>query len=64
MIEVAGEGVAESPARSREVVAGKGGGVGGRAIILARIRRDLTPFNALVVELGPLLDAAAPRTAI
>ena len=30
------------------------------AIILARIRRDLTPFDALVVELGPLLDAAAP----
>jgi AcrR family transcriptional regulator len=35
------------------------------AIILARIRRDLTPFDALVLELGPLLDAvagpAAPR---
>lgn len=30
MIEVAGEGVAESPARGREVVAGEGGGVGGR----------------------------------
>jgi AcrR family transcriptional regulator len=29
------------------------------AIILARIRRDLTPFDALVLELGPLLDAAA-----
>ena len=29
------------------------------AIILARIRRDLTPFDALVRELGPLLDAAA-----
>jgi hypothetical protein len=29
------------------------------AIILARIRRDLTPFDALVVELGPLLDAVA-----
>jgi AcrR family transcriptional regulator len=28
------------------------------AIILARIRRDLTPFDALVLELGPLLDAA------
>lgn len=28
------------------------------AIILARIRRDLTPFDALVVELGPFLDAA------
>ena len=27
------------------------------AIILARIRRDLTPFDALVLELGPLLDA-------
>jgi hypothetical protein len=32
------------------------------AIILARIRRDLTPFDAIVVELGPLLDAVArPR---
>lgn len=29
------------------------------AIILARVRRDLTPFDALVVELGPLLDAVA-----
>ena len=29
------------------------------AIIMARIRRDLTPFDALVLELGPLLDAAA-----
>src|SRR5216683_5651813 len=29
------------------------------AIILARIRRDLTPLDALVLELGPLLDAAA-----
>ena len=29
------------------------------AIILARIRRDLTPFDALILELGPLLDAAA-----
>jgi AcrR family transcriptional regulator len=29
------------------------------AIILARIRRDLTPFDALITELGPLLDAAA-----
>jgi AcrR family transcriptional regulator len=29
------------------------------AIILARIRRDLTPFDALVRELGPLLDAIA-----
>jgi AcrR family transcriptional regulator len=28
------------------------------AIILARVRRDLTPFDALVSELGPLLDAA------
>jgi AcrR family transcriptional regulator len=28
------------------------------AIILSRVRRDLTPFDALVVELGPLLDAA------
>jgi hypothetical protein len=27
--------------------------------VLARIRRDLTPFDALVVELGPLLDAVA-----
>ena len=29
------------------------------AIILARVRRDLTPFDALVSELGPLLDAVA-----
>jgi AcrR family transcriptional regulator len=29
------------------------------AIVLARIRRDLTPFDALVLELGPLLDAVA-----
>jgi AcrR family transcriptional regulator len=29
------------------------------AIILARIRRDLTPFDALVSELGPLLDEVA-----
>ncbi len=29
------------------------------AIILARIRVDLTPFDALVRELGPLLDAIA-----
>ena len=29
------------------------------AIILARIRRDLTPFDALIRELGPLLDAVA-----
>ena len=29
------------------------------AIILARIRRDLTPFDALVLELGLLLDAVA-----
>jgi AcrR family transcriptional regulator len=29
------------------------------AIILARVRRDLSPFNALVRELGPLLDAVA-----
>lgn len=29
------------------------------AIILARIRVDLTPFDALVGELGPLLDAIA-----
>jgi AcrR family transcriptional regulator len=29
------------------------------AIILARIRRDLTPFDALVLELGPLFDAVA-----
>jgi AcrR family transcriptional regulator len=28
------------------------------AIILARIRHDLTPLDALVLELGPLLDAA------
>ena len=27
------------------------------AIILARIRQDLTPFDAVVQELGPLLDA-------
>ena len=30
MIEVTGEGVAESPARGCEVVAGEGSGVGGR----------------------------------
>lgn len=29
------------------------------AIILARVRRDVTPFDALVAELGPLLDAVA-----
>jgi AcrR family transcriptional regulator len=29
------------------------------AIILARVRRDVTPFDALVSELGPLLDAIA-----
>ncbi len=29
------------------------------AIILARVRRDVTPFDALVSELGPLLDAVA-----
>ena len=29
------------------------------AIILARVRRDLTPFDALVGEFGPLLDAVA-----
>ena len=29
------------------------------AIILARIRRDLTPFDALIRELGPLLDGIA-----
>jgi AcrR family transcriptional regulator len=33
------------------------------AIILARIRRDLTPFDALVSELGPVLDAAASSAA-
>jgi hypothetical protein len=27
--------------------------------VLARIRRDPTPFDALVLELGPLLDAVA-----
>jgi hypothetical protein len=27
------------------------------AIIMARVRRDLTPFDALVRKLGPLLDA-------
>jgi AcrR family transcriptional regulator len=31
------------------------------AIILARIRRDLTPLDALDRELGPLLDAVAHR---
>jgi AcrR family transcriptional regulator len=30
------------------------------AIIMARVRRDLTPFDALVRELGPLLDMTAP----
>jgi AcrR family transcriptional regulator len=29
------------------------------AIVLARIRRDLTPFDALIHELGPLLDYIA-----
>jgi AcrR family transcriptional regulator len=29
------------------------------AIILARVRRDVSPFDALVSELGPLLDAAS-----
>ena len=29
------------------------------AIVLARVRRDVTPFDALVSELGPLLDAVA-----
>lgn len=29
------------------------------AIVMARVRRDLTPFDALVGELGPLLDAVA-----
>jgi AcrR family transcriptional regulator len=29
------------------------------AIILARIRHDLSPFDALVAELGPLLDSVA-----
>lgn len=29
------------------------------AIILARVRRDLTPFDALVAELGPVLDGVA-----
>lgn len=29
------------------------------AIVLARIRHDLTPFDAVVLELGPLLDAVA-----
>jgi AcrR family transcriptional regulator len=31
------------------------------AIILARIRRDLAPIDAVVDELGPLLDTAASR---
>jgi AcrR family transcriptional regulator len=30
------------------------------AIIMARVRRDLTPFDALVRQLGPLLDMTAP----
>jgi hypothetical protein len=29
------------------------------AIIMARVRRDLTPFDGLVRELGPLVDAVA-----
>jgi AcrR family transcriptional regulator len=33
------------------------------AIILARVRQDLTSFDALVRELGPLLDAAADHAA-
>jgi AcrR family transcriptional regulator len=32
------------------------------AIILARVRRDVLPFDALVSELGPLLDAVARPT--
>jgi AcrR family transcriptional regulator len=34
------------------------------AIILARIRQDLTPFDALIRELGPLLDAVALPPAV
>lgn len=33
------------------------------AIILARVRHDLTPFDALIRELGPLLDASASPAA-
>jgi AcrR family transcriptional regulator len=29
------------------------------AIVLARVRRDLTPFDVLIRELGPVLDGAA-----
>ncbi|HEY6622304.1 MAG TPA: hypothetical protein VIX85_00610, partial [Acidimicrobiales bacterium] len=29
------------------------------SIVLARLRHDLTPFDALVLELGPLLDGVA-----
>jgi AcrR family transcriptional regulator len=32
------------------------------AIVLARIRRDLVPFDKVVEELGPLLDAAVSST--
>jgi AcrR family transcriptional regulator len=28
------------------------------AIVLARVRRDMVPFDALLAEVGPLLDAA------
>lgn len=33
------------------------------AILLARVKHDLTPFDALVSELGPVLDAVASDTA-
>jgi hypothetical protein len=33
------------------------------AIILARIRRDLTPFDAMTRELGPLVDAVVQPAA-
>jgi AcrR family transcriptional regulator len=31
------------------------------AIVLSRVRRDVTPFDVLVRELGPVLDGAAGR---
>jgi AcrR family transcriptional regulator len=32
------------------------------AIVMARVRRDLAPLDAIVAELGPLLDATAVRS--
>jgi hypothetical protein len=32
------------------------------AIVMSRVKRDLTPLDVLVAELGPLLDDAVTRT--